>query len=555
MDSEQSEQPIIPAVYAPNLHLFAFHLWRGLTGKPESLAPNPQHLWQKCDEILQELGFTERLHIYGYSHDLNEPTGEQVNLHPDEQLELTGKLPQSDLTITGLVFTHRLYDSYSLTINLRRPEKENEQKTADIPITFWRNLNREKQNLNTKKFLFSPDFIKSSLGQILLLTAFLPASHQREKQNLNTKKFLFSPDFVKSSLGQTLLLTAFLPKANKNQSAESLQDLAHNCLKQIMPSEEIQRPHLHKLGELFGSPIFEFGGQVLDANVAEESNRQPHILIYLFRNNVASSKFENEYSYWQFINLFYYRNKVVSAYQETRNVYRKIYKTYTNLEKEVKSFQQELSKSGDHLSLSEPQLENLKIVLKQLVALDLEYGRLLRNYKHCRNTITINTRNYQVTLAEIFQNLQKTDYHLKRSELDFFQEFSDRTSPYYQSRIDDEVNYFIEGSNLADKAVASIRGIVEIEQTQRDRTLQAQNEKFQNQFQIIGVGIAVGAIAASSSTLIFQQEPITFPWQAIHGDRPHPFIWAFLLSLAFAGLASLLTIILIKWHKGRSTEG
>lgn len=509
MDSEQSEQPgqpIIEAVYAPNLHLFAFHLWRGLTGKPDSLAPNPQHLWQKGDEILQELGFTERLHIYGYSHELDEPIGGQVNLHPDEQLALTGKLPNSDLTITGLVFAYRLYDSYSLTINLRRPEAENNQKTADIPITFW--------------------------------------------QNLNTEKFLFSPDFVKSSLGQTLLLTAFLPKANQNQSAKSLQNFAHNCLQQIMPSEEIQRPHLHKLGELFGSPIFEFGGQVLDANVAGESDRQPHILIYLFRDQIASSKFED--SYWQFINLFYYRNKVVSAYQETRTIYRKIYKTYTELEKEVKSFQQELSKSGDHLSLSEAQLENLKIVLKHLVALDLEYGRLLRNYKHCRNTIAINTRNYQVTLAEIFQNLQKTDYHLKRSELDFFQEFSDRTSPYYQSRIDDEVNYFIEGSTLADKAVASIRGLVEIEQTQRDRTMQAQNEKFQNQFQIIGVGIAVGAIASSSSTLIFQQEPITFPWQSNHADYPHPFILSFLLSFVFAVLASLLTIVLIKWHKGRS---
>jgi hypothetical protein len=505
MDSEQSEQPIIPAVYAPNLHLFAFHLWRGLTGKPDSLAPNPQHLWQKCDEILQELGFTERLHIYGYSHESTEPVGGQINLNLNEQLELTGKLPKSDLTITGLVFTHRLYDSYSLTINLRRPEKENNQKTADIPITFWRNL--------------------------------------------NTEKFLFSPDFIKSSLGQTLLLTIFLPASLQNQSAESLQNFARSCLKQIMPSEKIQRPHLNKLGELFGSPIFEFGGQVLDANITGESDRQPHILIYLFRDQIASSKFEN--SYWQFINLFYYRNKVVSAYQETCTLYHKTYSIYTDLENKVKSFQPKLTENTSHFSLSEAQLEYLKIELKALVALDLEYARLLRNYKHCRNTIAINTRNYQVTLEAIFQTLQETDYDLQRQELDFFQEFSDRTSPYYQSRINDEVNYFIEGSSLADKAVASIRGIVEIEQTQRDHTLQAQNEKFQNQFQIIGVGIAVGAIAASSTTLIFQQEPITFPWQAIHGDRPHPFILAFLLSIVFAVLASLLTIILIKWHKGQ----
>lgn len=500
MDSEKSEQPIISEVYAPNLHLFACHLWRGLTGEPDSLAPHPQHLWQKGDEILQELGLTERLHIYGYGDPdyPQEPAGAKINLHPKKQLELTGKLPQSDLTITGLVFTHRLYDSYSLTINLRRPEEENNQKTADIPISFWRNL-------NTEKFLFSPDFVKSSLGQTLLLTAFLPASHQ-------------------------------------NQSTESLQDFAYSCLQQIMPSKKIQRPHLHASGELFGSPIFEFGGQVLDANVTGEVEGQPHILIYLFRDRIASNKFED--SYWQFINLFYYQNKVVSAYQETRSFYRKTYAAYTDLEKKVKDLKQKLTENTVNLSLSESQLEDLKRVLKELAVLDLEYARLLRNYKHCRNTIAINTKNYQVTLEEIFQIPRETDSRLKRSELDFFREFSDRTSPYYQSRINDEINYFIEGSSLADKAVASIRGIVEIEQTQQERRLE-------QQFQIIGVGIAIGAIAASTSTLIFQQEPITFPWNVKHGNHPHPFIWAFLLSLAFASFAALLAIILIKCNKRR----
>jgi H+/Cl- antiporter ClcA len=60
----------------------------------------------------------------------------------------------------------------------------------------------------------------------------------------------------------------------------------------------------------------------------------------------------------------------------------------------------------------------------------------------------------------------------------------------------------------------------------------------------VGVGIATGAIIASTSALIFQQEPMSFPWQAYHGDRPHPFMFALLLSFAFAfvgwGLAKWL---------------
>ena len=52
-----------------------------------------------------------------------------------------------------------------------------------------------------------------------------------------------------------------------------------------------------------------------------EAEVQPHVLVYLFRNRLSSSKFEG--AYWQFINLFYYRNKVVSAYRETRTLYQK----------------------------------------------------------------------------------------------------------------------------------------------------------------------------------------------------------------------------------------
>lgn len=503
-----SEEQITPLVYAPNLHLFAFHLWRGLTGESDSLASNPQQLWQKADEILQRLGFTERLQIAGYPNNSEEPPGAQINLHPQEQLELTGKLPNSDLTITGLLFAHRLYDSYSLTVNLRRPEQENQQKTAEVPVSFWRNL--------------------------------------------NTERLVFLPNFVQSSLGQTLLLTAFLPDSHCNKTAEYLQDLAHSCLKQVIPSRKTEPPALCKIGELWGSPIFEFGGQVLDKNMEGEAEVTPHILIYLFRDKFSSAKFED--AYLQFINLFYYRNKVVSAYLETRTLYRKTYGIYTDLEKKVKSFKQELTENTTRLALTEAQLEHLKMVLKELAALDLEYARLLRNYKHCQNTISINTKNYQVTLEDIVKTLQKHKEQVKPEDLDFFREFGSQTSDYFQSRISDELNYFVEGSNLADKAIASIRGIVEIEQTQRDRRLEQQNETLQDQIQAVGVGIATGAIIASTSALIFQQEPMSFPWEAYHGDRPHPFMFALLLSFAFAFVGWGLAKWLIGWGRKRRSR-
>lgn len=484
MDSKK----IIPhTVYAPNLHLFAFHLWRGLTGETDSLAPHPKQLWERGDDILETLGFTERLDIHGYPDNSPEPVGLEVNLNPKNRLHLTGTLPNSDLKITGNIYTHRLNDSYSLTVNLCRPESENGNKTPEVDISFWRNL--------------------------------------------NTESLVFLPDFIKSSLEQTLLLTAFLPVNERTKKPEDLADLAHSCLAQVMPSRKVKRPPLHKMGELFGSPFFEFGGQVVDGNLEGEAQVQPHIIIFLFRDDLASGKLVDAYR--QFINLFYYRNKVLSAYRETRTLYRKTYIAYTQLEHKVKSFKQELTQNETRLALTETQLEDLKKVLKELAALDLEYARLLRNYKHCRNTISINTKNYQVTLTDIFDRLRKKGYDLQQQEMDVFREFSDRTSPYFQTRISDELNYFVEGSSLADKAIASIRGIVEIEQTQRDRTREQQNQKLQDEIQAWGVAIGTGAIIASTSGLMFE-EPRIFPLPENGGGISHPFAIALFASVAGA---------------------
>ena len=331
-------------------------------------------MWEKGDEILQALGFRERLQIAGYPHPSEEPAGAQVNLNPQKQLQLRGKLPNSDLTMTGLVFTHRIYDSYSLTVNLRRPEEEHQQKTDDVRISFWRNL--------------------------------------------NTERLLFLPSFVQSSLGQTLVLTAFLPDSHSHKTPKELQEFAGRCLKQVIPSRKQNSPVLCQVGELWGSPIFEFGGHVLDRNMEGEAEVQPHVLVYLFRNRLSSSKFEG--AYWQFINLFYYRNKVVSAYRETRTLYQKTYAIYIDLEKKVKSFKQELTQNTSRLALSQGQLEDLKLVLKELAALDLDYARLLRNYKHCRNTISINTKNYEVTLAAILQTLHEQEHEVQEQDLEFF---------------------------------------------------------------------------------------------------------------------------------------
>ncbi|MFO7033152.1 hypothetical protein B9T07_25755 [Limnospira fusiformis CCALA 023] len=68
---------------------------------------------------------------------------------------------------------------------------------------------------------------------------------------------------------------------------------------------------------------------------------------------------------------------------------------------------------------------------------------------------------------------------------------------------------------------------MEIDQAERDRHIQEKQQKLQDHIQAVGVGIAGGAIVASSSGLLFEPQRMTFPWEAEFGRYPHPFLSAF----------------------------
>ncbi len=94
-----------------------------------------------------------------------------------------------------------------------------------------------------------------------------------------------------------------------------------------------------------------------------------------------------------------------------------------------------------------------------------------------------------------------------------------------------------------DRAIASIRGIVEIEQARIDGQRQndqkaKQNareqaqENLQNSITAIGTDIGAGSFFASSSGLMTQ--PWRSPWDKDHSAYPHPFLLSLLLSILIA---------------------
>jgi len=473
---------MIEKVYAPNLHLFAFHLCKVLRNDGNNRVENPQKLWDKCDQILENLHFSERLNL----------VDETFEISP---IKIAGKLPNSEIPIAGRIYSQCLYDSYAVAFNLRRPEQENGKKTEEVSLNFFRKIN--------------PDQI-------------------------------FLPKFVNSSLGQTLLITAFIPEEFKKSSIKDLEILAQKCLEEFIPNNQ-QRPPLQNQGEVFGSPIFEYDN-LSQINLDSSDIHYCHVLIWLFRENQSSEDFIDCYS--EFIDLFFYRNKVITAYQQSLKQYEKAFKCYGEIEGEIKSLNEFLNQEiTDESFLNEADLKFLKQKLKALSHQDFSYSQTLRNLKHYRNTIGINSKNYKQTLKTIQRKLKEKSPINSEQKLDFFLAFINEDSQYFQERIKDELNYFVEGSTLVDRAIASIRGIIEIDQTENQLGHEERDKENNYDLQItilaVGTGMSAGGITGSSSGLLLNQYATDYPVITFGISLTLSFIVALLSGLFIFGIGKI----------------
>ncbi|MCT7952456.1 hypothetical protein NG798_21925 [Ancylothrix sp. C2] len=395
-------------VYAPNVHLFAFHLRTPLATSLYRDEPADNLLWQKCDQIfdklhIDNLNLTDKL-------SQNPSDSPRVDLLFEEMKENKFSLPfdshislteSQALKIAGFVYPLQTHDSYALWLNLRRPERENGKRTDYVDISLLGKLNPEN--------------------------CLLPA-------------------FVESSLGQTLLITLWLTEGQNYQDKHFLKELSDQCINHFI-SDPNCRPKFNREGLLFGSPIFEYG-------IINQPPPYQHILVWLFSHSVTDTKFEKCYK--ELMDLFYYRNKIIQAYKTSRDVYNFLYEEYTKVEQEVHSIE-DLSE-GSNLNLSD--MRKFKKLLKRLPKTALEYSRLMRDLDQCQHTIRLNTQNYEEKVARIQAKLQSDN-------LVFLETFSQKNCVYLQEEIQADLRYLGHGSKLLEKMLSAIRGMVEIEQAER----------------------------------------------------------------------------------------
>lgn len=316
-------------IWAPNAHLFAYHLHKTLGAEVE----NPNSLWERCNSILQQLGITKQLDASNLSsYQKKEPAGKRVNLLVTAAVSNRRSLPfeketQQGVKIKGFVSPLRIGDSYALGFNIRIPEEHAGKPTEPVDTSIFQEFNPNNCLLPTP---------------------------------------------VKNSLGQTLLITASLTVAQKQQArgkdSQFLRKLATECLENLIPEPE-NRPAFSRQGELFGSPIFEYSSSQGDLSC--------HILVWLFSHPATSEKFAACYN--EIIDLLFYRNKIVYVYQQSRKTSLVTRDEYEKIEQRIDTIFRGLPQynTSNKGGLSQENLESLNTELIEMPGQAVEYARLL----------------------------------------------------------------------------------------------------------------------------------------------------------------------------------
>lgn len=416
-------------IYAPNVHLFAFHNHNQHTNHSPKLniLSNEDLLWVNGNAILEKFQINQELRIkktsnWGRFSLLEEATDNNIFL------PLTGKINYQEqyYRITGCTCPLQIEDSYALALNLRIPEfTEEGKKTDEVDLTIFK--------------AFNPDQC-------------------------------FSSKTINSSLGQTLLLTAWLSQ-KEWQSKKRWQEIADECVQNFLGEDRENCPPLYQVSQLFGSPIFEYG----DPYQPQGCDR---ILVWLFIreafNDKNNSRLDNNFGffYQKLIDLCLYRQKAIKDYQLSLKVYADIQKknqAVNEIISKIAQLSQEntsCTQPSQVQSLSEASMSYFKDKLGVLPKLASDCTEGLKALEGYCLTIEANTKIYSERIRQIQERLPSYD-------LSFLSIFNQKTSSSFLANIKAKISDGAYGSSLVEKAIASIRGLVEIDKAQRDRTLEA----------------------------------------------------------------------------------
>ncbi len=368
-----------------------------------------------------------------------------------------------------------------------------------------------KKNLHLRGEV-NPLHIHDTYALDLTLRYPHPEVKLTDLRGLNLDNYLL-PQNINASLGQTLVFFAQPVEKIDNQ-----QEFADACVTALLSENKIQELKIYcqHQGQLLGSPIFEYN------NDADSPEKQCHLLIWL-KTNSQTTELENkgEY-YYPLIDLLLCRSKIIYARSEAIWCHEQARITYSDLEKYKQEFRKKKSNPIDL------KFDEFNQWLQEIPETYFNYFDYLRDLSLHKTTIKTNSKNYKLYLEKLHKICIKSD------NLEFLSNFLELAENTFVEQITTDLAYLTPGQNLFDQMIATIRGIVEIEQAKRDRSLE-------RTIQRLGIAFGGGAIVSGVVT-----QHIDKPFAPINLKYPiHPLVlsllWSVLATIFFGMVAWLVT--------------
>ncbi len=288
-----------------------------------------------------------------------------------------------------------------------------------------------------------------------------------------------------SNLGKTWILAGYLPRfsyeVDPTTQTRVIEDLAKSAYESLDFGKWDSHP---KVGQFMGATVFEIWHSPQNWQDLDAENH--HVLIMLYPDLATMEKINNFYEDWRW--LFCYRHKILWAYGNTRQIKPVLENNFSPVD--VHEDSSKIQPIFSQANLSNYNLTELKISLNKNYGILAIYSEGISGLEVQKQTIETNLHNYKERLKDIEAKAMQLN-GTNSTNLDMLKTFSEMVEYKYQFQIERDLSALSPGLRLHDKWIDTVRGIVEIEQAERDRI-------FQETVEVWGIGLATTAIVATT---------------------------------------------------------
>ena len=272
-------------------------------------------------------------------------------------------------------------------------------------------------------------------------------------------------------------------------------------------------------------------GKFLDANFYElwlppgdrgKIEQNYHVLICLFpyNNGQAISDISKTVAklYVHLMRLFAFRNKVIWAYTQSRQL-------KADLKEAARTIQQIVTQLPQQVNAPKVDLKELQQSLVDALTIFSVYANYISRLEEQENTIKTNLKNYKRRLETIGKDIGNDAEAFK-----FMASFSDFAKEKYVWQVAADNRSLSAGLRLLENAIQTIEGIIEIERAKSDRTLNVT-------IGAVGMGIGISGVVASTYS-----SQIKSPASPTNPMDVNAVFWS---SIGLGILPALIAIVLI----------